>query len=228
MDLLFKHPNMDAVKKRQDVIYKEINGRSLKLDVYYSDKGDFSSVPTVILVHGSAQIDSIKDLKLFQSWGKVIAAYGFNAVVFNWRPEENPEDIKDLIYYILDNSNELLINRSNLNILAFSSGVETGIKNIMEINTGFINKIIVYYGKIDTSIIDMIKKQHLPRFLIAMGAFDDVYAPDCNDSFIKSVRDLGCEVEFLLHSKGEHGFEVFNEGEETNMIIEKTIAFINK
>ena len=37
MDLLFKHPNMEAVKKRQDI-------------------------------------------KLFQSWGKVLATYGFNKI----------------------------------------------------------------------------------------------------------------------------------------------------
>jgi hypothetical protein len=228
MDLLFKHPNMEAVKKRQDIIYKESNGMLLKLDVYYSDNINFSCVPTVILVHGSAPIESIKDIKLFQSWGKVLAAYGFNTVVFNWRPEENPEDIKDLIYFLLDNSDELQLNSCNLSIFAFSAGVETGVKNIMEINTGFIKKIIAYYGKIDSSIVEMINKTCLPKFLIAMGALDDVYLPDCNDSFIKEAKNLGCDVEFMLHSKGEHGFEVFNEGEETNRIIEHTIKFIGE
>lgn len=61
-----------------------------------------------------------------------------------------------------------------------------------------------------------------------MGALDDVYLPDCNDNFIKEAKNLGCDVEFMLHSKGEHGFEVFNEGEETNRIIEHTIKFIGK
>ncbi len=63
---------------------------------------------------------------------------------------------------------------------------------------------------------------------IAMGSLDDVYSADCNDNFIEEVRNLGCEVEFVLHSKGEHGFEAFNEGEETNRIIDDTIKFINK
>lgn len=228
MDLVYKHPNMDSVEIRQDVVYKVSDEKLLKLDVYYSNNTDVSSIPTVVVVHGSSTMEDIKDIKLFQSWGKVLAASGFNTVVFNWRPEECPGDIKDLIYFLLDNSNDLKLNVNNLNIFAFSSGVEIGVKNIMEINTGIINKIIAYYGKLDSSIIDMINKSCLPKFLIAMGSLDDVYSSDCNDNFIEEVRNLGCEVEFVLHSKGEHGFEVFNEGEETNRIIDDTIKFIKK
>lgn len=228
MDLLYKHQNMDAVEKRQDIVYKVIDEKLLKLDVYYSNNTNLSNIPTVVVVHGSSTMEDIKDIKLFQSWGKVLAASGFNTVVFNWRPEERPDDIKDLIYYILDNSKELKLNISELNIFAFSSGVEIGIKNIMEINTGFINKIITYYGKLDSSIIKMINKSCLPKFLIAMGCLDDVYSIDCNDNFIKEARNLGCEVQLILHSKGEHGFEAFNECEETNRIIEETIKFIER
>lgn len=65
-------------------------------------------------------------------------------------------------------------------------------------------------------------------FGIAMGFLDDVYPFDCNDDFINEVRNLGCEVEYILHSKGEHGFEAFNQCEETNRIIEDTIKFIEK
>jgi len=223
MDLLYRHPNMDEVEKRQDVIYKVSDEKLLKLDVYYSNNTNLSNIPTVVVVHGSSTMEDIKDIKLFQSWGKVLAASGFNTVVFNWRPEESPDDIKDFIHFLLVNSSELQLNISNINIFAFSSGVEIGIKNIMEINTGFINKIITYYGKLDSSIIKMIDKSCLPKFLIAMGSLDDVYPFDCNDDFIKEVRNLGCEVEFILHSKGEHGFEAFNECEETNRIIEETI-----
>lgn len=226
MDLMYKHPNMDVVEKRQDVVYKVIDEKLLKLDVYYSNNTNASNIPTVVVVHGSSTMEDIKDIKLFQSWGKVLAASGFNTVVFNWRPEECPDDIKDLIYYLLGNSNELQLNISNISIFAFSSGVEIGVKNIMEINTGFINKIITYYGKLDSSIIKMIDKSCLPRFLIVMGSLDDVYSSDCNDNFINEVKNLGCEVEFILHTKGEHGFEAFNEGEETNRIIEETIKFI--
>jgi len=228
MDLLYRHPNMDEVEKRQDVIYKVSDEKLLKLDVYYSNNTNLSNIPTVVVVHGSSTMENIKDIKLFQSWGKVLAASGLNTVVFNWSPEERPDDIKDLIYFLLGNSNELQLNISNINIFAFSSGVEIGIKNIMEINTGFINKIITYYGKLDSSIIKMIDKSCLPKFLIVMGSLDDVYPFDCNDNFIKEVRNLGCEVELILHTKGEHGFEVYNEGEETNRIIEETIKFIKR
>jgi len=60
----------------------------------------------------------------------------------------------------------------------------------------------------------------------AMRAIDYASSIDCNDVFIENARELECEVEFVIHSKGEHEFKAFNEVEETNSIIEKTIIFI--
>lgn len=55
MDLLYKHQNMDAVEKRQDIVYKVIDEKLLKLDVYYSNNTNLSNIPTVVLVHGSSK-----------------------------------------------------------------------------------------------------------------------------------------------------------------------------
>ncbi len=228
MDLLYTRPGMDEVKTRKDIVYKGSDGAFLKFDIYYSNNSKIFDIPTVALIHGSSSIKSIKDVQLFQSWGKVLAASGFNAVVFNWRPEDNPQDIKDFVNFIINNHNDLMLNINNINFLAFSSGVEIGVKNIIEINTGFINKIVVYYGKIDENIIKIIDNERLPKFLIVMGYLDDVYSHDCNDYFIEEARNLGCELEFIMHSEGEHGFDAFNEGEVTRKIIENTIKFLSK
>ncbi|WMJ76058.1 MULTISPECIES: hypothetical protein [unclassified Sedimentibacter] len=228
MDLLYTRPGMDEVKTRKDIVYKGSDGAVLKFDIYYSNNSKISDIPTVALIHGSSSIKSIKDVQLFQSWGKVLAASGFNAVVFNWRPEDNPQDIKDFVNFISNNYNDLMLNINNINFLAFSSGVEIGVKNVIEINTGFINKIVVYYGKIDESIIKIMDPERLPKFLIVMGYLDDIYSPNCNDYFIKEAKNLGCEVEFNMHPEGEHGFDAFNEGEKTSKIIEDTIRFISK
>lgn len=76
IDLLYKHPDMERVKIRKDIIYKVDDNNLLKLDVYYSNNIKLLNNTTVVLVHGSSPIENIKDIELYQSWGNVLAASG--------------------------------------------------------------------------------------------------------------------------------------------------------
>ena len=228
IDLVYKHSDMNKVKVNSDIIYKNINNRALKLDVYYPIDISMSQVNTVLMIHGSASIKSLKDIELYKSWGRVMAASGFTTIVFNWRPDSNSRDIIDVITFIRKNSESLKINKENITLFAFSAGVEEGIKQAMQINKGFIKRIVAYYGKIDPGSLDSLSKEQYPSVFIAMGAVDDVFSPECNDSFISHAKYLGCMVELVVHSNGEHGFDAFNKDDETIDIINKTIKFIGK
>ncbi len=50
IDLLYKHPDMEIVKIRKDIIYKVDDNNLLKLDVYYSNNIKLLNNPTVVLV----------------------------------------------------------------------------------------------------------------------------------------------------------------------------------
>ncbi|MFT5872462.1 MAG: hypothetical protein ACI8WT_001393 [Clostridium sp.] len=66
-----------------------------------------------------------------------------------------------------------------------------------------------------------------PKVLIAMGMQDDVLDVSCNDEFIDEGLSHGWNIVKLIHSFGEHGFDAFDEGEETNQIIRRTIDFLS-
>lgn len=225
-ELVYKHPNMNIVTIKSNIVYNPAEDKPLMMDIYYPIEANLTQPKTVIMAHGSSSMENIKDMDVFQSWGKVMAASGFTAIVFNWRPDDAPTDMSDLISYVRENYEELKIHKDNISLFAFSAGVENAFKEAINGNSEFIKSIIAYYGKIDSNSFEHLEKNNTPAVFIAMGALDDIFSTDCNDEFIKNAKKLGSRVEFIIHSKGEHGFDVFNDDEETKLIIDKTIEFI--
>ena len=54
IDLVYKHPDMNKVEVNKDIIYKTIENKALKLDVYYPVDESLDDQKTVLMVHGSA------------------------------------------------------------------------------------------------------------------------------------------------------------------------------
>ena len=227
-NLLYEHPDRDKVNVKKDIVYKIHNDNKLKLDIYYPlSTKDISKIPTVILIHGTASDDNLKDSDVYQAWGKAIAASGATAVTFNWRTSIASKDVSDLIKYVRENAKELNLNSENVCVFAFSAGVQEGVKDAMSVNTGFVKNVIVYYGKLDTSILTVKSDVKLPRFLIAMGKEDKYFAPGTNDFFMEEAKAKGCNIIKMVHSKAGHAFDVFNVGDdETKNIVSKTLKFI--
>ena len=225
-ELVYKHPNMDMVTVKSNIIYNASQEKPFMMDLYYPIETICPQPKTVIMAHGSSTMEDIKDMDVFQSWGKVMASFGFTAIVFNWRPDDAPTDMSDLISYVRENHEELKIHKDNISIFAFSAGVENAFKEGLKGNSECIKSIVAYYGKIDQGSFEHFEKDQCPAVFIAMGALDDIFSTDCNDEFINNAKKLGSPVEFIIHSKGEHGFDVFNDDEETKVIIDRTIEFI--
>ena len=228
-DLVYQQANMDEVKVRRNITYKTEQGKGLMLDVYYSlEKAPATKGHTVVLVHGRGPESSYKDTALYNSWGRLMAVNGFNAVTFNWRPGYSPDDITDLSTYIRANAEELKINGNSISFFVFSLGVKDGVREALLADQGFIKSIIVYYGRIDQSILELIPNKEFPPFLIVMAAKDRMIPVNANDDFINQLKKRGSRIEKIVHSSGQHGFELYNDNQETYEIIEKTIEFIKK
>lgn len=224
----FDHPDMGKVNVKNNIVYKSDKEDELKLDVYYPlGNKDISRAPTVVLVHGIADDNNLKDSRVYKLWGRLIAASGFTAITFNWRPSISSMDVSDLIKYIRRNAKELNINGENICVFAFSAGVQEGVKDALQVNTGFIKSVIVYYGYIDESILTIKTDVKLPSFFIAMGGLDENFPPNTNDYFISKAKESGCNIINMVQPKAGHAFDVFNAADdETKNIIDKTLKFI--
>lgn len=211
---------------KRDFVYKVDKETELKFDIYCSAQDqDESNPPTVVLIHGIADAKSLKDAVVFKKWGKRLSEEGFNAIIFNWRPDRSAKDITDFFKYIRDNSDKLGIDGDNIKVIAFSAGVKQGVSEVTDINTGFIKSIAVFYGRISPSVLES-SGEKLPPMFIAMGAADRTVPENINDSFIEEAEKAGCSITKVVHSTGGHGFDQNDKIDETKEIINRAIMFL--
>lgn len=225
-DLVYDFEISNKIAINKNVVYKIEDDIELKFDVFNADKSKSYKNKTVVLIHGSAPMEDIKDISIFQTWCKLFATNGFDAIVFNWRPDEEKDDVKVLLEYIRNRSDELNISTRSIAIMAFSVGAEEGIEQVLETNMTNINDLIVYYGNLNEEIIDKSSSMNKINLFLAMGAKDDIFSTNCNDAFLTKAKKLGWNTTKVIHSDGEHGFDAFNPCLETDNIIERTLKFL--
>jgi len=220
-------PNMEKIEVAKDIVYKTDNDSVLKLDVYHPlvEKSDSKGYP-VILIHGKTTDRKFKDAKYFTSWGRLVAASGHTAITFNWRSGTTPKDISDLIVYVREHADELNVADDRMSVIAFSMGVEDGVREALSVDTDFIDSIVAYYGKMPMTILENSSELKLPPMFIVKAAYDQYFPSDSNDEFIGKVRALGCKITEVVHSEGKHGFDLFDDNEQSYEIIKKSLEFI--
>jgi hypothetical protein len=227
--VVYQIPGMEEVNVIKDIVYKVDKDAEQKLDVYYPSGNNSGDKPyPVILIHGRTSDKKFKDTEYFKSWGKLVAASGFAAVTFGWRCDTAPEDISDLMVYVREHTEELGIDSRGVSVIAFSAGVEDGIRQVLSVDTGFIDSIAAYYGVLPLSVFDSDLKNEMPPIFIAKAGLDSHFSTDCNDEFISKAAEADCVITELVHPEGVHGFDVYANTDKSREIIKESLAFIYK
>ena len=157
MRVVYQLPRIEQVMVDKDIIYKTINGESLKMDVYYPfDMQPDISRPAVLLVHGGSQpeyVEHIKESGPYISWGQLIAASGLIAVMFKHRTDkgftqlyEASSDVDDLVQYVRTNGALWQIDANRLCLWVFSQGAIYGLRTALRDTPPYIRCIVSYYG----------------------------------------------------------------------------------
>ena len=220
-------PGMEKVNVKKDIVYKTDKAVEQKLDVYYPLENNSGDKPyPVILIHGSTSDKGFKDRAYFDSWGRLIAASGYAAITFNWRYGSVPEDISDLVVFVREHTDELGIDSKGVSVVAFSAGVENGVREVLSADKGFIDSIVAYYGKLPLSVLENKSENKLPPMFIAKAGLEKYFSPDCNNEFISKAAELGCSITEVVHQEGVHGFDVFTDDNRSREIIKESLAFI--
>jgi len=189
--VVYQIPGMEKVELVKDIVYKADKDVEQKLNVYYPLESGFKNKPyPVILIHGRTSDKNFKDSEYFDSWGRLVAAYGFAAVTFNWRSGTVPEDISDLLVYVKEHTEELGIDGKGIGIIAFSAGVENGVQKVLSAGTGVIDSIVSYYGKLPLSVLENNQGKELPAVFIAEAGLENYFPPDCNDEFVSKAAGV--------------------------------------
>lgn len=256
-EIVYKIDDMENVNIQKNIMYGVVNKEELLMDLYTPFSNDKKEkLPVVIVVHGEAASIDFKETGQYITYGKLVAAYGFNAVTFNHKVlsegfsiEEVINDIDALVNYLIENADKLNIDKNRIAIWCFSGGVTFGLYVGMHDYSKNIKGVIAYYGFGDfTSVgellqfhiqdeeveryspINLIKESSskIPPLFVARAGLDSPIINESIDRFIVEGLKNNLNINIYNHSTGGHGFDLFNDNNRTHEIIAESLIFLRK
>jgi dienelactone hydrolase len=256
-EIVYSIDGIDNVSIQKNIECKITNKEKFLMDLYTPfSNGRKEKLPVVILVHGEASSINFKETGQYITYGKLIAAYGFNAVTFNHKVlsdgfsvEEVTNDIDVVINYLIKNADELSIDKDKIAIWCFSGGVPFGLYAGMHGYFNYIKGIIAYYGFGDfTSVRELLKfniqdeelekyspinlinknSGKIPPLFVARAGLDSPIINESIDRFIVEGLKNNLNIDIYNHSTGGHGFDLFNDNNRTHEIISESLSFLRK
>jgi dienelactone hydrolase len=251
---VYQVPGMEQIQARRDLVYKQIDGLDLRLDVYQPSEERAGLRPAVLLVHGDLPPELIlgtKDKGPFVSLGQLVAASGLVAVTFDHRSTEQftkmPDvgsDIADLIEFVRREGPALGIDPDRLCVWAFSAGVPYGVQ--VGLREAGVRCIVAYYGPLDLQHLH----GHLPPvvtqdalrdasplaqieamtavvpLLVVRAGQDQPWINVAIDRFVQQALTRNLAVNLMTHPEGPHAFDILDDSKRSREIVRRTLDFI--
>jgi hypothetical protein len=203
----------------------------LTADFYYPPDFNFDEkLPIVLFVNGFRPSDfkDLKDTGWYVSWGQLVATSDMLGV--NYEVKDPNADIHDVITFIQENSDYLRADTEHICLWSSSGNTPTAVGALINENeaAGYkdaISCFVVYYGL--TFPISKELPPDIPIF-IAQAGLDRSSVNQGLDNLATKVEESGAAVEMVIYEEGEHGFDIWNDTEESREIIEQTLAFMKE
>lgn len=163
---------MDKTTVRKDTEYRNVDGISLKMDVYYPPEyNEETALPAVVFAHGEAPgefLQNAKEWGQYTSWGQIVAASGLIGVTFTHRSSDGftqltdvSTDIEHLLGYIDEHSNELFIDKERMGVWVCSAGGPACLSPILRDSRKNVKAIAAYYT--------LMNLEHIPELREELG-----------------------------------------------------------
>ncbi len=255
MPVVYRVPGMDKVQVKSDLKYTGVNEPYLLMDVYIPPGlAKDERRPAVLFIHGSVPAGSpAKNMGIFTSWGRLVAASGMVGVTFTHRlgfPKpflaEAASDVNTALDYIRTNADSLNIDKDRICLAAYSGGGPM-LSIAMRDNPQYVRCLVAFYAYMDIRQSEMHRANETPDLVktfspitylasdvskiapmfIARAGLDDV--PTMNDSIDRYTREAisrNAAITVANHPQGVHGFDSQNDDDRSLEIIQSVIAFM--
>lgn len=251
--VVYKVPGMENVIIKKDVEYFAEQKTSLAVDMYYPPGFKFrSNLPAVLVVIGYSNSATkklvggiLKDWSWYISWGKLIAASGMAALIYE---TDSPEkDLNILLQFLQDRADEFHIDRNRLGIYSCSGNVPTALVNCMDETKKYFRCAVFYYGFMlmtDQEYVSEIEalaekfgfsspklnaesklRDDLPLLIVRAGLDSFPNLNSSIDHFISKAVSQNLQLNFINYAEGQHGFDAYDDNDRSREIIKKTIDF---
>lgn len=213
-------PSTDKVTVQRDLTFKTVNDTALRMDVYYPPDFKAGKLPVVIFVNGVGILD-LKDWRVYQDWGKLIAASGMIAITHQSRSADTAADAADLITYVHANAASLKIDENRIGIWSCSANVRIALPLVMQEDRKYIRTAVFYYGVMNSEKV----RFDLPMLVARAG--QDV--PGINgtiDAYITRAIAQDAPLTLISYAEGQHAFDILDNNDQTREIVKQTLDFL--
>jgi acetyl esterase/lipase len=254
MGVVHSVPGMDAAVVRRDVPYASPGGTALTLDVYRPAGAEAGpQLPVVLLIHGGPVPRlGAKNMGVFTSYGRLLAASGFAAVAFDHRflaPERLADaagDVAAAEAYVRGHAGELGIDPRRLAFWAFSGGGPF-LSLALRGAPAHVRALVAFYAVLDLperppgtpdAIDDETLRQLSPLhqlkvetgrvapILVARAGLDNPFLNASIDRFVQQALVANVGLDLLNHPTGRHAFDILDDDARSREIIARTIEFL--
>jgi acetyl esterase/lipase len=212
--------------------------------------------PAVIFIHGGPlglnPSPGAKDWGVYRSYGRLMTASGLVGVTFDHRYismsikdlETSFADVEEAIRFVRANAASYHIDPERIGLWVFSGGgphLSIGLRG----NKTFVRCLVSYYAILDLSASaerlgeapQAMEKfspvaclndadGYLPPVLIGRAGLDSTDINSSVELFVSRMFALNGDINLLNHPLGRHGFDVYDNDEQSRDVIAATVAFL--
>lgn len=256
---VLKLPGMEQAVVRKDLVYKTAGEQALRFDLFRpGDAAPEAPAPLVVLVHGGPIPEgaSAKNMGIFQSLGRLLAASGLAAVAFSHRfhkPSmllEAAGDLRDALRHLRDGAAGYGLDPERVALWAFSGGGPF-LSSALRDAPAYLKALVAYYAVLDLrerppgaaaggpeDLTDDVRQAFSPAYhvgvrgrsapptLVARAGADTPWLNAGIDRFVACALQANAEIEVLNHPDGRHGFDLVDDVPRSHEILRRTLDFL--
>jgi len=253
LSVVLKVPGMEDVIIKKDIVYTAEQDTRHTVEMYYPPGFHFgSNLPAVLIVFGfSNEVQEkfigsrFKDTGWYRSWGKIIAASGMAALLYEADSPE--EDLNILLQFLQDRSEEFCIDKDRLGMYSCSGNAPLAFVNCMDKTKPYFRCAVLYYGYLLMSdqkniseieslaeklgfsapILDAEQKlrDDLPLLIVRAGLENNPHLNGTIDHFAAKALGQNLPLTLINYGNGRHGFDAYDDNDQTREIVKRTIDF---
>lgn len=253
MPVVHAVPGMDRVRVVEDRVYRTVGETALTMTLY-APEAAAAPAPAVILVHGGPipEGTNIKQMGVFVSTGRLLAALGFTAVAFNhrwWGPRylaAAADDVQALVAHVRERGPELGLDPDRVALWTYSGGGPLLSRWLAE-RPAFLRALVAYYAPLDLQVppegvpnelTDEARREHsplrflgpgarpVPPILVARAGQDHPWLNGAIDRFVAEALRQNAPLDLLNHPQGHHGFDIVDDDVRSREILRRTVDFL--
>ncbi len=246
-------PVQVAACRRTAVEYTTHQGDSRIFDLYEPREVAENGHPVVILIHGEAPMENLKDSGQQVSIGEWLASQGIAAIGFNHAMlaqgktiEAVLGDIRDLLRHVIERHEQYHLDRERIGLWAFSGGTQFALYLALKEFRQQIKSLALYYGcmtirdlldmfaafmPIDRHLgdgyddIDALCSQpgNFPAMFIARAGLDREIINRSIDQSLPVLLRRNVRLALYNHEQGQHAFDMLDDVPRSREILEATL-----